>query len=257
MRSVLRTVAFAVSAWLALAPSARADVQVSLRNGRVTIVARDATVRQILAEWARVGRTKMVNADRIPGGPLTLELRDVPEAEALDVLLRSLNGYFAAPRTALVPPDASVFESIVVMPTVASAAPRTPAPAGGPAPFAPAPTFNQNEEDQDNANVRPGGNPAQPPQQPVRPPIFSTFPTPQQGNQNNGAAVRPMLPSVRPGVVAQPPPPAAGDAPAPLPPNPAPNSAQPAGGPRGVSAPGMIAPAPGTNQPGQTARPQE
>jgi hypothetical protein len=257
MRSVLRTVAFAVSAWLALAPPARADVQVSLRNGRVTIVAKDATVRQILAEWARVGRTKMVNTERIPGGPLTLELRNVPEAEALDVLLRSLSGYFAAPRTSIVPADASVYESVVVVPTIATAAPRTPAASSGPAPFAPAPTFNQNEEGEDNANVRPAGNPAQPGQQPVRPPIFSTFPTPQQGNQHpNGGAPRPMLPSVRPGVVAQPPPPAAGDAPAPLPPVPNAQAPQPAGGPIGVSAPGQIAPAPGASQPGQV-RPQE
>src|SRR5438067_3086463 len=101
MRSAFLTIALAVPVWLAAAPAARAEVQLSLRNGRVTIVAKDATVRQILAEWARVGRTKIVNGERIPGGPLTLELRDVPEGEALDVLLRSLSGYIAAPRPAL------------------------------------------------------------------------------------------------------------------------------------------------------------
>ena len=50
-------------------------------------MAKDATVRQILAEWARVGQTKIVNVERIPGGPLTLELNNVPEAQALDILL--------------------------------------------------------------------------------------------------------------------------------------------------------------------------
>ena len=69
-----------------------------MQNGRVTLVATDATVRQILAEWARVGQTKIVNVERIPGGPLTLELTDVPEAQALDILLRSVSGYIAAPR---------------------------------------------------------------------------------------------------------------------------------------------------------------
>jgi len=111
MRTVLRTVAFAVVASLALAVPARADVQLTLRNGRVTLIAKDATVRQILAEWARVGKTKIVNAERVPGGPMTIELRDV--------LLRSLSGYLAAPRTTATPADASVFDSIAVMPTVA------------------------------------------------------------------------------------------------------------------------------------------
>jgi hypothetical protein len=189
----------------------------------------------------------MVNAERIPGGPLTLELRDVPEAEALDVLLRSLSGYFAAPRAAIGAADASVFESVVVMPTIAASAPRTAA-AGSPAPpqFQPVPIINQNEDDQDNANVRPVGNPPPPGAQPVRPPIFSTFPAPQQGNPNNGAQPRPTLPSVRPGIVAQPQGNPGGDSPAPVPQPvaqpPAAPSSRP-GAPIGVSAPGMVAPA--------------
>ena len=83
---------------LLTASAASADVQLQLHDGRVSIVAKDATVRQILAEWARVGQTKVVNVDRIPGGPLTLELSNMPEAQALDVLLRSVSGYMAAPR---------------------------------------------------------------------------------------------------------------------------------------------------------------
>src|SRR5260221_12373562 len=98
--------------------TAFADVQLSIQDGRVTIVAKDATIRQILTEWARVGRTKIVNVERIPGGPMTLELKDVPETEALDVLLRTLSGYMAAPRLQF-SPDASVFDAIAVMPTTA------------------------------------------------------------------------------------------------------------------------------------------
>ena len=67
----MKVFAFALCACLAVAPAARAEVQFSIRNGRVTIVAKDATIRQILAEWARVGKTKIVNAERIPGGPIT------------------------------------------------------------------------------------------------------------------------------------------------------------------------------------------
>src|SRR3954447_7309635 len=97
---------------------ASAEVQVSLQNGRVTLLAKDATVRQILTEWARVGQTKIVNVERIPGGPVTLELRDVPEQQALRVLLRSLGGYVTAPRTTTVA-NASMFDRILVMPVVA------------------------------------------------------------------------------------------------------------------------------------------
>src|SRR5436189_4367339 len=111
-----------------------ADVQLQLHDGRVSIVAKDATVRQILTEWARVGQTKIVNVERIAGGPITLELRNVPEQEALDVLLRSVSGYMVAPRAAGVA-NASAFDRIIVMPT--SVAPR--APAGG----APPPVFPQ------------------------------------------------------------------------------------------------------------------
>src|SRR5262245_60131526 len=126
---------FTLLALTAVAPSASADVQLSIHDGRVTIIAKDATVRQILTEWARVGHTSIVNVERIPGGPVTLELKDVPELEALDVLLRTLSGFMAAPRTAAAD-DASQFEAIVVMPTTAPPPSRTAASVA-PAPFAP------------------------------------------------------------------------------------------------------------------------
>ena len=66
------------------AVAASADVQLTMQDGRVSLVAKDATVRQILAEWARVGQTKIVNMERVPGGPMTLELTNVPEAQALE-----------------------------------------------------------------------------------------------------------------------------------------------------------------------------
>jgi len=251
MRSAVRTIAFAVSAWLALAPAASAEVRLSLHNGRVTLIAKDATIRQILAEWARVGKTKIVNGDRVPGGPLTLELKDVPEAEALDVLLRTLSGYMAAPRLSLVSADTSVYDSIVVMPTVAAAAPRTGSAA--PAAFT-SPAFATSEEEPENERpVRPGG--ATP-----RPPIFSTFPTPQQGN-GAPASARPMLPVVRPGQVSRQPQEPVNNGNESLPP-PIVTQAPPAqaaptatpGGFGGTSAPGMIPPA--ASQPGQIVQPR-
>src|SRR5689334_1768180 len=113
---------FVLALSLAVASTASADVRLTMQDGRVSIVAKDATVRQILNEWARVGQTKIVNVDRVPGGPLTLELTDVPEAQALQVLLRSLSGYITAPRSAGAA-NLSQFDRIIIMPTVASARP--------------------------------------------------------------------------------------------------------------------------------------
>jgi hypothetical protein len=108
---------------LNVASAASAEVQLTLRDGRVTLVATDATLRQILAEWARVGQTTIVNVDRIPGGPLTLQLADMPEQEALDFLLNSVAGYMAAPRAAQAP-NLSRYDRILVLPTAAM--PRVP-----------------------------------------------------------------------------------------------------------------------------------
>src|SRR5258708_37684884 len=126
----MKTALFAVAACLVAASTASADVQLTMKGGRVSIVAKDATVRQILTEWARVGQTKIVNMERVPGGPVTLELINVPEAQALDVLLRSLSGYITAPR-AVDAGNQSVFDRIIIMPTLAAArpaGPSTPAP---------------------------------------------------------------------------------------------------------------------------------
>src|SRR5438552_3928133 len=123
-------------ACLGASSTAFADVQITMQGGRVSIVAKDATLRQIMTEWARVGQTKVVNVDRIPGGPLTLELRNVTEDQALDVLMRPLSGYLAAPRSAEAP-NLSRFDRIVVMPTIAAARNATTSAAGAP----PAPVF--------------------------------------------------------------------------------------------------------------------
>src|SRR5260221_7457853 len=131
----------AIVAGLLTASTASADVQVLLNNGRVSIVAKEATVRQILSEWARVGQTKIVNVERIPGGPITLELSNVPESQALDVLLRALSGYITAMRP-VEAANLSQFDRIIIMPTLASV---RPAPSSAPPPpvFQQSPQFNQ------------------------------------------------------------------------------------------------------------------
>src|SRR4051812_49166825 len=157
----MRTTILCVAAWLFAVTGASADVRVTMQNGRVTIVAKDATVRQILLEWARVGQTKIVNVDRVPGGPMTLELTDVPEAQALDVLLRALSGYISAPRPVDVA-NLSHFDRIIIMPTLASARPASGAPP--PAAFQQqAPQFQPQPADDDDDDNKPAPNVRVPP----------------------------------------------------------------------------------------------
>src|SRR5262245_24818243 len=105
---------------------ASAEVSVTMNAGRVTVTAKNATVGQILAEWAKVGQTKIVNAERVPGPPMTLELNDVPEAAAIEILLRSAGGYVLAPRRAATT-NASRYDRILILPQSAPIAPARPA----------------------------------------------------------------------------------------------------------------------------------
>lgn len=112
---------------LAAPGAARAgEVHLSIKDGRVALSARDATLREILVEWERVGGTKIVNRDRVSGAPITIELTDVSETRALATLLRPIAGYLAARRLG---PEggASEFSRIILMP--GAAAPLSPGPA--------------------------------------------------------------------------------------------------------------------------------
>jgi hypothetical protein len=211
-----RIVALAAVLLLGAPPAARADVRLSISDGRVTLKASGATLREILAEWAKVGQTRIVNLERVPGGPVTLELTDVPEREALDILLRSVSGYVAAPRATTVG-NASQFDRILVLPT--SAPPRAaavPPPAFAsspvPAPFnaqpPPAGEADDNQEDQPRLNPRG--------------PAFTAFPPP----------VTPRVPQE--------------SAPEPAPAQPV-NTAQP-GMSVGASVPGMTVPTPQSSE---------
>lgn len=173
---------------LASAP-AFADVQLTMQNGRVTIIAKDATVRQILNEWSKVGKTNIVNIERVPGQPLTLELRNVTEGQALEVLLRSLSGYITAPRAEQAS-NLSQFDRIIIMPTIASARPATstpPPPVFGQQGQQQVPTYSQQQAppvmapppaDDDVDDERPAPNVQIPnvPPQPGRSPAFNAVP---------------------------------------------------------------------------------
>ena len=211
-----------------MATPAAAEVALAINGGRVSLSAKDATVSQILAEWAKVGQTKIVNGERVAGGPVTLELTNVTEVEAIEILLRSAGGYLLAPRPTPMT-NASSYDRILVLPM--SAGPRasvTPAPA--PVRALPQPPivqqFNQPPpQNGDNGDPQERGVAPNPGAQNIRPPVFSTFPQ-QPPPQGTGT-----------------PPPS--------------NRGSTVTAPVGVSTPGMTVPVPQpANQPGSPGTPQ-
>lgn len=126
-----------------LAPTTLAAQELTLliRDGRAKLSARNVPASRILAEWARVGKTRVVNAERVMGPPLTLELEWVPERVALDTILRSASGYVAAPRPGGGAGIGSLFDRILIMPasTQVAGRPVSIPPPTFPQPPAPSP----------------------------------------------------------------------------------------------------------------------
>jgi len=96
--------------------SAAETVQLAIAGGRVTLVARGATLQQIFAEWARVGGTRIDNAETIPATTVDLNFTDATEDEALQVLLRGMNFVLVERPQDAQPPAASRIARIVVAP---------------------------------------------------------------------------------------------------------------------------------------------
>lgn len=151
------------------APAQASELKLEFRDGRVTLIARDVSVRQILTEWGKIGRTQIVNGERTSSTPVTLQIDGLPERQALEVVLRSVAGYVAAPRRAG-NPGPSIYDRILVL-AVSSPAPAAPPAANRslPAPVpprqptpregvAPPPLLLPPEEvDEDPNPVRPTG----------------------------------------------------------------------------------------------------
>ena len=244
---ILVSLTFSILSVLAAASTASAQVQLTMESGHVSLIAKNATIRQILAEWERVGQTKVVNGERVLGGALNLELTNMPEQQALDIILRTVNGVIFAPRTRLAGGNVSAFAQIILMPpSVApppSSAPATPLPpAFGQQTTYPQPQYPQQVLPQsDDPDDRPGA--------PQPRPVF-VFPQPSITNPQNPQPVGAnpnMPPLVFPQQGGPNTPPATGF------------PGVPTGTPAaGVSVPGMVVPvpAPQPGQPGFVPQPQ-
>jgi hypothetical protein len=175
------------------------DLKLTMQNGRVTIIADNVPLRQILQEWARVGQTKIVNADKMNGPAISLQLINAPERDALDILLRSASGYIAAPRPVPIA-NAAFYDRVTIMAT--SRPPAATATQMAPPTFQRPPVAMDDSDEPINVAMPPpqgnpvvGQFPGMPPQQQpgVMPPMMQP-----------GAPTTPLT-SPRPGAVQQPP----------------------------------------------------
>ena len=174
-------------------PAGAQQLTLELKDGRVTLEANAVPVRLILAEWARVGGTKIVGGDKITGAPVTLHIANMPERQALDIILRNVAGFMAAPRLASATPGASAYDRIMILATTSAPAPA--AASNGRAPTTTAvgrrvpprpPNLPPSPADNDPADEPQANTDDQADTGLNQAPVF-TFPAPPNGA--NGAAV--------------------------------------------------------------------
>lgn len=204
------------------ASSSAQAVSLQFNNGLVTVNAQNAPVRTILAEWSRLGGTRFVNADRIGGAPVTLELTALPERQALEILLRSVAGYVATQREGA--SGVSQLGGVIILPT--SAPVRAPAPV----------TFGATTVQQRQDDALNDQNPDDRQGQRIPPPVNPFSNTP--GTTNAPAVIRVVTPGATAPFGAVPEP--------------------PSGAPQPARPPTTIQTLPGTSRPGEiTPQPQQ
>ena len=113
--------------WVTVTPAVAQQLKLDIKDGRVNLEANEVPLRQILAEWQRVGGARIAGGDKVRGAPVTLRLADIPEGQALDIVLRDIAGYIAIRRPIPAVGGPSIYDRLLIMP--ASKAPATSASA--------------------------------------------------------------------------------------------------------------------------------
>jgi hypothetical protein len=132
-----RVVALAALLFCAAGPASAQAVRLEFHDGKVNLTAQNASLRTILTEWARLGGTQVVNSERLSGAPVSLQLTNIPETQALDIILRGTAGYIAGLRnTPTSAASPSLLDRIMIVPTAGTAAVAGARPIQAPPPFA-------------------------------------------------------------------------------------------------------------------------
>ena len=90
------------------------NVNLSFKNGRVTVVASEVPILTILDKWARRGKTQFVNMENLVNESVSVSMIDVPEQTALRILLRAAAGYVIATKTTDLT-GLSSFDKVLIM----------------------------------------------------------------------------------------------------------------------------------------------
>jgi hypothetical protein len=164
-------------------------------NGFANLVAQNVSVGEVFAEWARVGGTKITNAEKLPGGRISVKFDNFPEAELVKSLVRLSRaqgaGSIAVPRLVDAPPMPSRLQTISILPS--SSPTNSYVTTSTPPPIYPQGTI------EDNTELPPVLPPAG-----VGPAAQTPQPGPQQAPVNRGPGVVSVVP-VGPTTPAQPP----------------------------------------------------
>lgn len=188
----LRLPLVAVVVLAAAAPAAAQQVTLTMQNGLVTLNATNVPVRQILAEWARVGRVAVVNGEKVAGAPVTLQLAGVSERQALDTILRGVAGYLVSARPGTPDAGQARFDKVVILATSTppvNPPPGPPSMAGRQPIFQPGPQIPDPDDGFNDNPDLPG------PQAPTfQPGAGPTLPRPIPGNVTQMPGPGPQLP---------------------------------------------------------------
>ena len=159
----------------------QSSVRVTFADGRVSVIAQNATLLEILNEWSRVGGSTFMKAEQIPAPErLTLQLENVTEIRALEVLLRPAAGYAAAPRRTA---GLSTIGAVLIKPTSTG-----PVMAQGPSMPPMVPEVPSNTNNRFTPMTRPDDDgPTQRQQPPPMPSPSAMTNTPAGTQQNPGA----------------------------------------------------------------------
>ena len=134
IKNVLAVAALLACATPLLAQQGR-KLEISFNEGLVTLVAENVTLREILAEWARKGGSRIANGDKVTGAAvLPMEFHNQPEATVLLSMLRDLPGYATSMRIAP-SASASVVEAVFIQATrsvTSGSSAGAPQPTGSP-----------------------------------------------------------------------------------------------------------------------------
>jgi hypothetical protein len=219
MNQSTRMSSYALLSVCALSLNARAAAAegfvLQFHDGLVTLEAHEISIPKILDLWSRIGHTTIVNGEKIDGLPVTLQFVDIPEREALAIILRNVGGYILAPRPEGLQ-GVSAFDRIFVV-QASRVAMRDPLP-----PPTVQPAFSASSQNPDPEPATPGQSAEAVAS--VRPPVgFPQGSVPQagpasfgpQGTGPRGPTGMQPAGTARPGEMPPPPPPPSRSSPGP------------------------------------------